>query len=299
MYLRYVSWLFAMSVSTFGNLRINAYLQLPAAYRSLSRPSSAPDAKAFALCSYSLELSYQWFLLESLGSLRSLNCLSFIKHFLGYFLFAVKRLFPFVHWFHFFPPFGEIVFYPTFYRKTYTNLLIFVLFVCSFFLLFNLFFFYSVFNDQSKFFQPYRVGLVGTSGLEPPTSRLSGARSNHLSYAPLWLLRYFFPQVPLVEMMGIEPMTPCLQGRCSPSWATPPLVWVSFLQFLIGYWKLNNNEILVSSALSTALPLVVFPLFGLFFAYLQIRDICEWYLTFSIERRWSSRTFRYGYLVTT
>ena len=27
---------------------------------------------------------------------------------------------------------------------------------------------------------------------------------------------------PLVEMMGIEPMTPCLQGRCSPSWATPP-----------------------------------------------------------------------------
>ena len=29
----------------------NAYLQLPAAYRSLSRPSSAPDAKAFALCS--------------------------------------------------------------------------------------------------------------------------------------------------------------------------------------------------------------------------------------------------------
>ena len=29
----------------------NAYLQLPAAFRSLSRPSSAPDAKAFPLCS--------------------------------------------------------------------------------------------------------------------------------------------------------------------------------------------------------------------------------------------------------
>ncbi len=27
--------------------------------------------------------------------------------------------------------------------------------------------------------------VVGTSGLEPPTSRLSGVRSNHLSYAPL------------------------------------------------------------------------------------------------------------------
>ena len=36
-------------VATFGNLRINAHLQLPEAYRSLSRPSSAPDAKAFPL----------------------------------------------------------------------------------------------------------------------------------------------------------------------------------------------------------------------------------------------------------
>ena len=39
-------------VSPFGNLRINGYLHLPEAYRSLSRPSSAPDAKAFPLRSY-------------------------------------------------------------------------------------------------------------------------------------------------------------------------------------------------------------------------------------------------------
>ena len=39
-------------VATFGNLRIYAYLLLPEAYRSLSRPSSAPDAKAFPLRSY-------------------------------------------------------------------------------------------------------------------------------------------------------------------------------------------------------------------------------------------------------
>ena len=39
-------------VSPFGNLRINAYVQLPEAYRSVSRPSSAPDAKAFPLRSY-------------------------------------------------------------------------------------------------------------------------------------------------------------------------------------------------------------------------------------------------------
>ena len=36
-------------VSPFGNLRVKAYVQLTAAYRSLSRPSSAPDAKAFPL----------------------------------------------------------------------------------------------------------------------------------------------------------------------------------------------------------------------------------------------------------
>ena len=36
-------------VSPFGNLRINGYLRLPEAYRSLSRPSSAPDAKAFTM----------------------------------------------------------------------------------------------------------------------------------------------------------------------------------------------------------------------------------------------------------
>ena len=39
-------------VSPFGNLRIDAYVPLPVAYRSLSRPSSAPDAKAFALRSF-------------------------------------------------------------------------------------------------------------------------------------------------------------------------------------------------------------------------------------------------------
>ena len=69
--------------------------------------------------------------------------------------------------------------------------------------------------------------LVGSSGLEPPTSRLSGVRSNHLSYEPMLLssvclsyLSLFLSEV--VEMNGIEPMTPCLQRRCSPSWATPP-----------------------------------------------------------------------------
>ena len=33
--------------------------------------------------------------------------------------------------------------------------------------------------------QTFRFALVGSSGLEPPTSRLSGVRSNHLSYEPI------------------------------------------------------------------------------------------------------------------
>ena len=60
--------------------------------------------------------------------------------------------------------------------------------------------------------------LVGSSGLEPPTSRLSGARSNHLSYEPmqfrpgasLALLPPYLCGHPLVEMKGFEPLTLCL-----------------------------------------------------------------------------------------
>ena len=48
----HVTWILSMWVTPFGNPRINGYLLLPVAYRSLSRPSSAPDAKAFPLRSY-------------------------------------------------------------------------------------------------------------------------------------------------------------------------------------------------------------------------------------------------------
>jgi hypothetical protein len=94
-----------------------------------------------------------------------------------------------------------------------------------------------------------RKGLVGRGGVEPPTSRLSGVRSNHLSYRPnpagqrpscsnlgkagpvLSALRASIPfkrstgafdpakpdQGSMVEPTGIEPVTLCLQSRCSPS----------------------------------------------------------------------------------
>ena len=49
MYLLYSADVLHRRVSPFGNLRVNGYLLLTAAYRSLSRPSSAPDAKSFSL----------------------------------------------------------------------------------------------------------------------------------------------------------------------------------------------------------------------------------------------------------
>ena len=42
---------------------------------------------------------------------------------------------------------------------------------------------YSVFKVQLT---KYLYFVVGPSGLEPPTSRLSGVRSNHLSYEPIF-----------------------------------------------------------------------------------------------------------------
>ena len=49
-------------------------------------------------------------------------------------------------------------------------------------------FFLLVFSFLREFtrYAVFKVRLVGSSGLEPPTSRLSGVRSNQLSYEPTW-----------------------------------------------------------------------------------------------------------------
>ena len=49
---------FLVWVSPFRNLRINGYLLLPEAYRSLSRLSSALSAKASALCPFCLTICF-------------------------------------------------------------------------------------------------------------------------------------------------------------------------------------------------------------------------------------------------
>ena len=100
-----------MGVSPFGNPRIEAYLQLPVAYRSLSRPSSAPDAKAFTLRSNSLELSVRVFTLSLFSEL-----LEFHKQILSGSILQLKG-FPFTCFHESFHLFGEIVF-THFFGKT-------------------------------------------------------------------------------------------------------------------------------------------------------------------------------------
>ena len=40
-------------------------------------------------------------------------------------------------------------------------------------------------DSLNALYAVFKVLLVGSSGLEPPTSRLSGVRSNQLSYEPI------------------------------------------------------------------------------------------------------------------
>ena len=51
---------------------------------------------------------------------------------------------------------------------------------------------YSPITCSLKPLQICRANLVGLSGLEPPTSPLSGVRSNHLSYKPVEVLLLIF-----------------------------------------------------------------------------------------------------------
>ena len=151
----------------------------------------------------------------------------------------------------------KLFFYPTFYRKTYTNLLIFVLFVCSFFLLFNLssFIRFSMINQVLSLIREW---LAQVDSNHRPRAYQARALTT-------WAMRHYgyllrFPHVPLVEMMGIEPMTPCLQGRCSPSWATPP----SGLGIIIFFFSKSVTENWTTSKSLfpqySTFTLVVFPL---------------------------------------
>ena len=173
----------------------NGYLLLPVAYRSLSRPSSAPDAKAFPLRSFQLDLSNHLLILKVelcrqfnrifeivivthlydvpqlklkirssvLSNKRPLCCLAY--HF-------------FITLFSFQGSIFQLLLQPDLKICLTPGLQIQQ----------QLLFLYLVLRTR---YDPPRVTparcnlLVGPSGLEPPTLRLSVVRSSQLSYGPV------------------------------------------------------------------------------------------------------------------
>ena len=122
---------------------------------------------------------------------------------------------------------------------------------------------------------------MGLSGLEPPTSRLSGVRSNRLSYRPIGhgffrLISHCYFKYSFLKEHTLN----CTfkNGQNILIY----LIWI-FCRFEYTNLRFVHSKINSTQSWSTT------------------RNF-DWILRlnrFSLERRWSSRTFRYGYLVTT
>ena len=74
--------------------------------------------------------------------------------------------------------------------------------------------------------EPYLLSLtfhflfvMGLSGLEPPTSRLSGVRSNRLSYKPTLYWKTAFTGFFFLKLAATYPPTPSPVQYSRPSWA--------------------------------------------------------------------------------
>ena len=150
------------------------YLLLPVAYRSLSRPSSAPDAKAFPLRSFQLDLSNHLLILkvELCRQFNRIFEIVIVTHLYdvpqlklkirSFKLYVQKTsLLPCLSLLHYIVQFSRFDL-PTAFAARFEDLSL-----------------RQVFKSNNN------CCLVGPSGLEPPTLRLSVVRSSQLSYGPL------------------------------------------------------------------------------------------------------------------
>ena len=135
-------WSPSSRVSPFRHLRIKDYLHLPAAFRSLSRLSSALSAKASTLRSFLLDYSI----------LVIIALITFVTNFWSVTYYSLKNF--------------------TVITMSWSNRYLIILSFCMKF---------SKYISQQILFHPL-----------------------------------------IMETERFELLTPCLQGRCSPNWATPP-----------------------------------------------------------------------------
>ena len=153
----------------------SGYLLLPVAYRSLSRPSSAPDAKAFPLRSFQLDLSNHLLILkvELCRQFNRIFEIVIVTHLYdvpqlklkirSFKLYVQKTsLLPCLSLLHYIVQFSRFDL-PTAFAARFEDL------------------------SYARSSNPTTnvTGMVGPSGLEPPTLRLSVVRSSQLSYGPV------------------------------------------------------------------------------------------------------------------
>ena len=109
---------------------------------------------------------------------------------------------------------------------------------------------------------------MGSSGLEPPTSRLSGARSNHLSYEPISLSRCILSILAFDTLLGIcggddgiRTHDPLLAGQVLSQLSYTPVVFGC--SSILADPSKSNNDIF---SVKTKLPrdLVSISVFGFF-----------------------------------
>ena len=91
------------------------------------------------------------------------------------------------------------------------------------------------------FYSVFKVQLVGSSGLEPPTSRLSGARSSLLSYEPETVF------LPLSHVGGdeeIRTLDPLLAGQVLSQLSYTPMFGPLYLSMNYRSLKIEQQYLL-------------------------------------------------------
>lgn len=140
----YPRWVFP-----FGNLRIKAYLPLPEAYRSLSRPSSPADAKASIMRPFELDQNCY----------KLVDVMSYVFLILCMFIYGEEYFITL-----------RCIMKGTIPLPSYHHIS------------------YAIIKDRTAGSAEIGLEmtrrLVGVPGVEPGTSSLSGTRSNQLSYGP-------------------------------------------------------------------------------------------------------------------